>query len=70
MKRVLKNPLLPLWMFVLWIIEHPSNDLENRFFFSGLLALFIGILMVNRAAALIALGALLILAVKPLRRWL
>lgn len=46
-----------------------ATDNEDRIVFAGLLLLGAGIAHFSRAAALITIGALLILAVRPLRTW-
>lgn len=60
---VLTNATLTGWE--LWT----STDLENRFFFAGLLLLAVGLFCVSPTVAFIVLGVILILAVKPLRGW-
>ena len=46
-----------------------SIDIENRFFFSGLLFLALGLFLISSQLACIVVGVILILAVKPLRGW-
>lgn len=46
-----------------------ATDNEDRIVFTGLALLGAGIAHFSRAAALITVGVLLILAVRPLRTW-
>ncbi len=46
-----------------------STDVEDRLFFLGLALLGIGVYRLRPDAAAIVVGLLLILAVRPLRRW-
>lgn len=46
-----------------------ATDNEDRVIFTGMVLIGVGISRINTAAALIAVGVLLILAKRPLRSW-
>lgn len=47
-----------------------ATDIEDRFFFPGLALIGFGVYRLSPDYAPIVVGAVLILAVRPLRRWL
>jgi hypothetical protein len=46
-----------------------ATDIDDRLFFLGLALIAIGIYQIHPALAAIITGAVLILAVRPVRRW-